>query len=58
MAGEHFVPQIFFGLDPMVVLTVILVVTYAVIISDKLNRAIVALPGAAVMVVIGALDQN
>jgi Na+/H+ antiporter NhaD/arsenite permease-like protein len=58
MAGQHFVPQIFFGLDPMVVSTVILVVTYGVIIWDKLNRAIVALLGAAVMVVIGALDQN
>jgi Na+/H+ antiporter NhaD/arsenite permease-like protein len=58
MAGQHFVPHVFFGLDPMVVSTVILVVTYGVIIWDKLNRAIVALVGAAVMVVIGALDQN
>jgi Na+/H+ antiporter NhaD/arsenite permease-like protein len=57
MAGQHFAPQIFFGLDPMVVSTVILVVTYGVIIWDKLNRAIVALLGASVMVVIGALDQ-
>ena len=51
MAGQHFVPHVFFGLDPMVVSTVILVVTYGVIIWDKLNRAIVALLGAAVMVV-------
>jgi Na+/H+ antiporter NhaD/arsenite permease-like protein len=58
MAGQHFVPHVFFGLDPMVVSTVILVVTYGVIIWDKLNRAIVALLGAAVMVVIGVLDQN
>jgi Na+/H+ antiporter NhaD/arsenite permease-like protein len=57
MAGQHFVPQIFFGLDPMVVSTVILVVTYGVIIWDKLNRAIVALLGASAMVFIGALDQ-
>jgi Na+/H+ antiporter NhaD/arsenite permease-like protein len=58
MAGQHFVPHVFFGLDPMAVSTVILVVTYGVIIWDKLNRAIVALLGAAVMVVIGVLDQN
>ena len=51
-------PHIFFGLDAMMVSTVILCITYAVIIWDKLNRAIVALLGASVMVVIGALDQN
>jgi Na+/H+ antiporter NhaD/arsenite permease-like protein len=55
---QHFVPHIFFGLDPMVVSTAILCVTYAVIIWDKLNRAIVALLGASVMVLVGALDQN
>src|SRR5256712_5006900 len=42
----------------MVVSTVILGITYATIIWDKLNRAIVALIGAALMVGIGALDQN
>src|SRR5947209_1648900 len=42
----------------MMVSTIILCITYAVIIWDKLNRAIVALLGASVMVVIGALDQN
>jgi Na+/H+ antiporter NhaD/arsenite permease-like protein len=56
--GQPFVPHIFFGLDPMVVSTIILAVTYGVIIWDKLNRAIVALLGAAVMVIIGALDQD
>ena len=55
---EQFVPHIFFGLDPMAVSTVILCVTYAVIIWDKLNRAIVALLGASLMIVIGALDQT
>src|SRR5207237_3233534 len=42
----------------MMVSTIILCVTYAVIIWDKLNRAIVALLGASIMVFIGALDQN
>jgi Na+/H+ antiporter NhaD/arsenite permease-like protein len=58
VAGQQFVPHIFFGLDAMMVSTVILCITYAVIIWDKLNRAIAALLGASVMVVIGALDQN
>jgi Na+/H+ antiporter NhaD/arsenite permease-like protein len=55
---QHFTPHIFFGLDPLLVSTVILCVTYATIIWDKLNRAIVALLGASLMVVIGALDQT
>jgi Na+/H+ antiporter NhaD/arsenite permease-like protein len=52
-----YTPHIFFGLDAMMVSTAILLITYAVIIWDKLNRAIVALLGASVMVIIGALDQ-
>jgi Na+/H+ antiporter NhaD/arsenite permease-like protein len=55
---QHFIPHLFFGLDPLVVSTIILCITYATIIWDKLNRAIVALLGASIMVVIGALDQN
>lgn len=51
MPSQHFVPHIFFGLDPMMVSTVILCTTYGVIIWDKLNRAIVALLGASVMVI-------
>src|SRR5215211_4328596 len=58
MDGHAFAPQIFFGLDPMAVTTVILALTYVVIIWDKLNRAIVALLGASAMVIIGALDQT
>src|SRR3954469_23127466 len=57
MDGHAFTPQIFFGLNPMAVTTVILALTYAVLIWDKLNRAIVALLGASAMVIIGALDQ-
>src|SRR5262245_25406188 len=56
--GQQFSPHIFFGLDPMMVSTIILCITYAVIIWEKLNRAIVALLGASVMVFIGVLDQN
>ncbi len=52
-----YTPHVFFGLDAMMVSTAILLITYAVIIWDKLNRAIVALLGASLMVIIGALDQ-
>ncbi|MEA2992372.1 MAG: hypothetical protein QOD40_1292 [Alphaproteobacteria bacterium] len=58
MAGQGFVPHLFFGLDAMTVSAAIMLITYAVIIWDKLNRAIVALLGASVMVIIGALDQT
>ena len=49
LPSQHFVPHVFFDLDPMMVSTVVLCVTYGVIIWDKLNRAIVALLGAAFM---------
>ena len=58
LPSQHFVPHVFFDLDPMMVSTVVLCVTYGVIIWDKLNRAIVALLGAAFMIIVGALDQN
>jgi len=52
-----FTPQIVFGLDPIVVSTALLCVTYAAIIWDKVNRAIVALVAAVAVVLVGALDQ-
>jgi Na+/H+ antiporter NhaD/arsenite permease-like protein len=58
MTGQGFVPHLFFGLDAMWASTVILFATYLAIIWDKLNRAIVALLGASVMILIGALDQS
>jgi Na+/H+ antiporter NhaD/arsenite permease-like protein len=56
--GESFTPHLLFDLNPLAVSTAILCITYAAIIWDKLNRAIVALLGASVMISIGALDQN
>jgi Na+/H+ antiporter NhaD/arsenite permease-like protein len=58
MTDSAFVPHVIFGLDPMAVSTAILLVTYAAIIWDKLNRSIVALLGASLMILIGVLDQN
>src|SRR5579884_4245056 len=50
--------HVFFGLSPMWVSTCVLIVTYAIIMSEKINRAIVALVGAGVMILVGVLDQN
>jgi Na+/H+ antiporter NhaD/arsenite permease-like protein len=49
---------VYFGLSPMWVSTVILLVTYVVIMSEKVNRAIIALIGASVMVLVGVFGQD
>ena len=58
MHGAAAAPQILFGLNPMIATTVILIATYVAIMSERMNRSIVALLGAGVMVIIGALDQQ
>jgi Na+/H+ antiporter NhaD/arsenite permease-like protein len=55
--SEHFTPHILFGLDPIWVSTAMLAVTYAAIVWDQLNRAIIALIAAGLLVLFGALDQ-
>jgi Na+/H+ antiporter NhaD/arsenite permease-like protein len=57
MIDQPFTPHVVFGLDPMAVSTAILLVAYGTIIWDKLNRSIVALLGASLMILVGALDQ-
>ena len=54
----HAASHVYFGLNAMWVATCILAVTYAVIMSEKVNRAIVALTGAGVMIIVGVLDQE
>jgi Na+/H+ antiporter NhaD/arsenite permease-like protein len=56
--SSSFVPHIAFGFDPMWVSMAVLAVTYGFIIAGRFNRAVVALIGAAVIVIIGALDQS
>src|SRR5262245_30443419 len=50
--------QIYFGLSPMWVATCLLAITYAVIISEKINRSIVAIVGAGLMVLGGVMTQE
>jgi Na+/H+ antiporter NhaD/arsenite permease-like protein len=53
------VPEhVLFGLDPLWTSTALLIVTYAAIMSEKLNRAIVALLGAGLMIALGLLTQE
>ena len=57
MTGS-FVPHLPFGLDPIWVSVTVLAVTYAFIIAGRHNRAVVALIGAVVVILVGALDQG
>ncbi len=54
---EHFTPHIIFGLDPMWFSSAVMAVTYAAIVWDRVNRAIIALVAAGIVVLSGALDQ-
>jgi Na+/H+ antiporter NhaD/arsenite permease-like protein len=49
---------VIFGLDPLWLSTGILIVSYAVLLSEKINRTVVALLGAAVVIVTGVITQN
>ena len=50
--------HILFGLDPMWMSSALLIVTYAVIMSERVNRAIIALLGAGLMILTGVLTQE
>jgi Na+/H+ antiporter NhaD/arsenite permease-like protein len=50
--------HVYFGLNPMWVSTCILAITYAVIMSEQVNRAVIALAGAGLMVIVGVLNQE
>ena len=54
----HAASHVYFGLSPMWVSTCILATTYAIIMSEQVNRAIVALTGAGVMIIVGVLGQE
>lgn len=47
-----------FGLSPIWVASGLLVTTYAAVISERINRAVIALFGASLMVILGILTQE
>src|SRR5215217_1397509 len=58
MAEHGAISHVFFGLDPMWVSTVLLLFIYATTITEKVNRSIIALLGAGVMILVGVLNQE
>jgi len=59
MLGENeLASQVIFGWDPLWVSTILFIATYALIASEKINRAIVSGLGAALMVSLGVLSQE
>jgi len=57
-ADHQALSHVMFGWDPLVVSTVLFIATYAVVVSEKVNRAIVAGLGAGLMVTTGVLNQQ
>ncbi|MFO0987064.1 MAG: ArsB/NhaD family transporter [Alphaproteobacteria bacterium] len=51
-------PQVWFGLSPLWVSTIVLVIVYIAIMTERLNRAVIALLGATVAVFIGLVSQD
>ena len=50
--------QVIFGFDPLITASVILVVTYVLVISDRFDRSLLALLGAGAMILSGVLTQE
>jgi Na+/H+ antiporter NhaD/arsenite permease-like protein len=49
---------VIFGFDPLITASVILVVTYLLVITDRFDRSLLALLGAGAMIVSGVLTQE
>ena len=52
------VPELIWGMDAKILATAIVIISYVVLFTEKVNRAIVALLGAAVMIFTGILTQE
>ncbi len=57
-AGLANVPQMVWGMDAKIVAAAIVIVAYTILFTEKLNRAVVALLGASVMIFAGILTQQ
>lgn len=55
---QEYVPTAPFGWDPLWVSTIVLILSYAVIISERVNRVVAALLGAGIMGALGILNQH
>ena len=50
--------HVVFGLNPMWVASGLLLLTYALIVTERFNRSVLALLGGGLMIVLGVLDQH
>ena len=50
--------HVIFGWNPLWVATTLFIITYVVIVSEKVNRAIIAGLGAGLMLTLGVLTQE
>ncbi len=58
MVAGHAAPSaLLFGLSPLLVALAIFVLTYAAIVTERINRSVVALLGAGLMIFSGVLNQ-
>jgi len=55
---DNHTSQVIFGWDPLWVSSIVFILTYAVIVTEKINRSIVALLGAGLMISLGILNQQ
>ena len=55
---EVYQPDVIFGLSPFWFAACVFVLSYLLIVTEKLNRAVVAMLGAALMIVSGVLNQQ
>ena len=51
------VPSLVWGMDAKIVAASIVIMAYVILFTEKLNRAVVALLGASIMVFAGILTQ-
>lgn len=49
---------VLFGMDPLWLSTILLIVSYVVLLSEKFNRTVVALLGGGLVVVTGVISQS
>ena len=54
-AASH---SVIFGLDPLWLSTALLIVSYAVLLSEKFNRTVVALIGGGLVIITGVVSQS
>ena len=58
MSDVSAIPNLVFGLDAKVVSVAIVIISYVILFTEKVNRAIVALLGASIMIFAGILTQQ